>query len=313
MTRHYSYKYYDGALAKDIQTDLNEFLSMMTARKYNPVTITGRRLMLREFLSFACARGKIRTQDITLDDIEAYRLALRERGLSPCSMDGYLRAICRFFRYLEEEHKIFTDPTAALPLHRPEPRLKPVPTEKEIKKLLAEPDIRTSTGIRDRAFLELAYGTGARLGELLRLDIFDVDPKAATIRLFGKGSKERVVPLGKQAAYWAGKYLQEVWPVFCRKKPDQKAFFLGGHQGKRLHPMIIERNITGYAQRAGIRTPITPHALRRACVTHMLEHGAHPVMLQMLLGHSGLKTLSHYLKVTITELRKAHKRSKPGR
>ena len=130
----------------------------------------------------------------------------------------------------------------------------------------------------------------------------------------GKGdfwTQERVTPVGKQAVSWIRKYLRKIRPRFFKERHDEQAFWLG-EKGKRINPLIVERLVHRYAQKAG-GLPITPHALRRACATHMLRGGAHPVHIQKLLGHATLKTLSHYLKITVKDMVTTHRKGKPGR
>ncbi len=128
----------------------------------------------------------------------------------------------------------------------------------------------------------------------------------------GKGKKERVVPLGKHAAYWLKNYLETARPNLC-KGPDKQALWISRTSGKKLTSFSIDKLIRKYAKEAGIKKQMSAHTLRRACATHMLLNGAHPVQIQILLGHSTLSSLTQYLKVTITDMKKMHKRSKPGK
>lgn len=181
-----------------------------------------------------------------------------------------------------------------------------------MENLLTQPDISKPTGIRDRAVIEIFYSTGSRLEELTGMNVYDTDLKQGRAKITGKGNKQRVVPMGKQAVFWTDKYLKEIRPKFLRKRPDVHALRLG-FQGKRINPLIVERFISEYGKNAGIKRPVTPHAIRRACATHMLRGGAHPVEIQMLLGHASLQILSRYLKVTITDMMKTHAKRKPGK
>jgi len=236
---------------------------------------------------------------------------LIDNDFSVASILLYMRAVRNLFRYLEDNQTIFMNPATTLIYPKLPVKLQPVPTEKEMKKLLAQPDVPLPVGIRDRAFLETLYSAGVRLEELIRMDIYDANMKQGSVKVLGKGDKERVAPLGKKALFWIGKYLKEVRPHYLKDKLDEHALWLGS-QGKRINPLIVERAVHDYADKAGIGR-VTPHALRRACATHMLRGGAHPVQIQMLLGHSSLRVLSHYLKITITDMIKTFKRGKPSR
>jgi integrase/recombinase XerD len=143
------------------------------------------------------------------------------------------------------------------------------------------------------------------------LNILDPDLKQGTLRVMGKGSTERVVPVGKKALIWLKRYLKQVHPQFCRS-PDEQALWISKNTGKRLSYARVDKLIREYAKDAGLGV-LSTHGIRRACATHMLQNGAHPVEIQLLLGHGGLKHLGQYLRVTVTEMKTMHQRSKPGR
>jgi len=190
-------------------------------------------------------------------------------------------------------------------------KLVPVPNEEDIRKLMEQPDLGTAAGVRDRALLEVGYSTALRLSELAGLNLADPNLKDATVRVLGKGSKERVVPLGRQAISWLEEYVGKARPELLTASPDEPALWLGG-MGRRFHVLLIGKMMRDYGKRAGIACGITPHALRRACATHMLRGGAHPAAIQMLLGHASLSTLSSYLRVSITDLQAMHAKARVG-
>ncbi len=179
-----------------------------------------------------------------------------------------------------------------------------------MKKLLNSPDVTTELGIRDRAIMESAYSTGMRLEELSSLNIFSFNLRNGSVRVFGKGGKERTLPLGKHACSWIGKYLK-IRDRLLNGNIDEKAFWVSKYS-TGMKKCSVGRVFSLHSKQAEIEN-ISVHAVRRACATHMLRNGAHPVQIQMLLGHASLRTLSHYLKMTITELQETHKRSTPGR
>ncbi|MCP4124617.1 MAG: tyrosine-type recombinase/integrase, partial [Bacteroidetes bacterium] len=189
--------------------------------------------------------------------------------------------------------------------------LRPVPTEEELEQLLAVPDVSGPVGLRDRAILEVAYGCGLRRSELAGLSILDPDIKNGSLRVSGKGNKERIVPLGRQAVKWLKMYLHQARPKLLKGDPDDKGLWIST-RGRKMDGAAIRQQLKRYADKSGIETPTDLHSLRRACATHMLRNGAHPVDIGMLLGHSNLKTLSQYLSVTISDLRKMHKNTKLG-
>jgi integrase/recombinase XerD len=171
-------------------------------------------------------------------------------------------------------------------------------------------DTSEPRGIRDRAILETAYSTAVRRSELMGMNLGDLDLENGTIRVMGKGQRERMVPLGKQAVLWIRRYLDEVRP----NGGDGSGVALWlGPRGTRLTAAAVQMALRMlWLKSGGTQKPIGLHCLRRACATHMLRNGAHPVEIQMLLGHSCLNHLRQYLQVSITDLQAAHAGSKPG-
>ena len=291
---------------------INEYLDYLKHLKYSPKSIKSYKHALNRFHSFLTAGLIIRVQDVTLKDIKTYRLELVDQEYSDQSISLYLRAVRKLFKYLEETRQIFINPAANLIIPAPVKKLMPIPDESEMSILLTQPDLSNPTGLRDRAIMETFYSTGIRLEELLAMKVFDAERENGTVKVIGKGNRQRVVPLGREAGKWIKRYITEARPVLLKNKPDQKALWLGA-KGKQIHPLIVERTVRGYGITAGIRCNITPHGLRRACATHMLRNGAHPVQIQMLLGHSTLSALSHYLKITITDMKAMHEKGNPGK
>jgi integrase/recombinase XerD len=290
---------------------LKEYLAALRARRLSPKTLLCYGHALNSFGRFLKGRKVRRLQDVTAADLQAWRQSLTDRNLAPPSMEAYLRAVRQFFDWLEAGQRLFINPAAGLVIPRPPRKLQPVPTEEEMQRFLSQPDTRTPHGLRDRALLETAYATGARREEMARLPVSALDLDNNCLRLYGKGSRERVVPLGTQAIHWLRCYLAEARPRLLRPDPDEPALWLNG-AGRRLGYFGFQRMVWRYARAAGLATPLTFHGLRRACATHMLRHGAHPAQLQLLLGHSSLKTLGQYLRVSIADLQQAHAQTPPG-
>ena len=221
-----------------------------------------------------------------------------------------MRAVRTFFKYLHEKQRIFLNPADGLIVGTPDRMLQRVPTEDEVRKLLSQPDTAKPEGIRNRAILEVAYSAGLRRNELAAMRLEDVSPDVTSLRVHGKGGKERVVPLGRRAGIWLRKYLKEVRPVLLSGN-DTDALWLK-RPGRPLGDEGIAMMARHCTASAGIKPPLTLHSLRRACATHMLQNGAHPIQIQMLLGHASMYHLSQYLKLTIAELKDAHSKSNPG-
>lgn len=293
----------------DFDQHISGYLAEFQRRKYSPSTLDSYGRALRGFASFLAARGIGRFQDVSEKNIEAFRLSLIERKLAPGTQESYMRAVRLLFRWMEDTRQNFANPAAGLVIRRPPRPLLPVPSVGDVKKLLARPDVSTPVGLRDRALIEVAYGCGLRRNELSKLDLFDPDFKTQCMRVQGKGSRERVVPLGKQALYWLRAYLDRARPRLLKNNVDERALWVC-HKG-RLTIFAVHAIVHRHAEAVGLR--LSAHALRRACATHMLQRGAHPVQIQLLLGHAGLEHLSQYLRVSIRDLRKMHRNSKPGR
>lgn len=291
---------------------IRKFLENLEHRKYSLQSISLYRGALKSFFLFLDAKHPVSVQDITLDDLERYRFELVSGDLSLNTVNVYLRAVKLFFSYLEKEGVVFSNPASALKVPRPEYLIQPVPSITEMKKLLASADGSASYSVRDRAVMELLYSCGLRLGELTGLKISSLDLSAGMARIYGKGRRERAVPITKKAVSWIKRYIQEVRPDSLKANPDEEALFLN-RGGTGLSGTAVQLLIKEHAARAGIETPLTPHAIRRACATHMLQNGANPVYIRMLLGHADMKTLGQYLKVTVTDLSKTHKKTKVGK
>lgn len=295
-----------------LNTYINDYLQTLAALNYSPKSIISYKHALARFSSFLTAKNRDRVQDVTVNDLDTYRLELVDQDYSSQSISLYLRAVKKLFSHLEQHQHIFINPALTVHIPKVKTKIKPVPTEEDMNTLLSMPDLSTLTGVRDRAIIETFYSTGLRLEELTRMKIVDTDLNQGRAKVMGKGSKQRVVPLGKKAIHWIEKYLHDVRPAFLRETPDDHALWLGA-MGRRINPLTIERFVSDYGKKANIPHPVTPHALRRACATHMLRGGAHPVTIQMLLGHASLKTLSHYLAVTIIDMKKTHGKGNPGK
>jgi len=297
--------------ATGIETAVTEYLAALTRRRYSPKTVQTYGMALKDFTSFLAVSGIQRPQDVSAENVEAYRLHLVDRGLADASLEVFLRAVRNLFNWLEASGALFLNPCRAMVVHKSRRKLPQVPSEDDIRRLLAQPDTSTNKGMRDRAMIEVAYATGARRDELVRMTIFDPDLQARLIRIQGKGSKERMLPLGKHAVHWLQQYLTHARPKLLAGRIDQEALWLG-NSGRPQGGQSMNLQVKTHARAAGIEMRISLHALRRACATHMLQHGAHPVQIQILLGHATLKHLSQYLRLTIQEIKAMHAQARPG-
>jgi integrase/recombinase XerD len=286
------------------------FLDALRQDRQSENTVKSAALAFGHLDAFLRAQGKD-LRDVTTDDLDRFRQGLLDRGLAVMTAHLFGRHVRRLFRWLAQTGRLFLDPAAQWSLPRPPRVLVVAPTEKQVAALLAQPDVTQPRGLRDRALIETAYSTAARLQELTRLTIFDPDLDRGLLRVMGKGRKERMLPLGKQAVRWLRQYLRDGRPRLAKGRPGEQRLWLRAG-GQPISGEGIRMLLRQCATAAGL-PPIPPHALRRACATHMLRRGAHPVQIQMLLGHADLSSLGQYLRLTIRDIRAMHAHSKVGR
>ena len=285
-----------------------QYAAHLQGRNFKPKSLLTVRCALHRCCAFLAGRKKI--TDVSVLDLESYQLHLL--AMSVETQLAYLVNVRRWFGWLENTQQLFLNPAAGLRIpKRPRPRIK-VPTEKQMLRLLTAPNLKTPSGLRDRAWLETAYATGARRNEMTRLTLADADLSAGALRLYGKGDKERIVPLGRQAVYWLEKYLREARPQLA-KENQTAALWISSRGGGPLGYEAMQQQLRGYAHRLGLPVSLlAAHNLRRACATHLLGHGASPLLLKELLGHSRTATLSHYLRRSLADLKETHRRTLPG-
>ena len=282
----------------------DDFLTQLESLKYSYASLETYSSALNKFIRFLTAENVERVQDVTAETIDKYRLSLMKAHFKASGTEVRLRTVRLFFRYLEEEGIIFDNPTAGMRIPKAGRPLQYVPTVKEMDKFLKF-DTSTPAQLRNKAMFETAYSCGARCNELKTVDLEDCDLENGVLKLNGKGDKERLVPIGQHAVYWLKKYIAEGRTQQIRNE-NITALFLS-KEGKRIHRVGIRKQVEFRKKKTGI--PVTMHSIRRACATHLLQGGANPVEIQLLLGHANLSSLSQYLKVTITELKETHKKS----
>jgi site-specific recombinase XerD len=288
------------------------YLERLRVRNYSPRTVYGCDHALRRFAAYAAERGIERNRDVTLETLRAFSRRLHDRGSSVGYRECVLSHLRGFYAWLTERGDLFEDPAQRLEIPRRKHRVRRVPSEEEMERLLAQPRPDTWPGLRDRALLEVAYGCGLRRGELAGLDLADLNLAGRALHVLGKGRKDRFVPLGRRAVKGLRAYLRHARPRLARDERN-RALWLNRNGGGRLQGYTMQKELAGYCEAAAIRPALTFHALRRACATHMLRNGAHPVAIQKLLGHEDLKTLKSYLEVTQDDVKKTHRKTKPGR
>lgn len=263
---------------------------------------------LRRFAGFLQPRGKMLTA-AAADDIAAYMGDLKERGYRRSSIARHLSALRHFYRYLLANGQVEEDPTV---LHRSPRREQPLPkllTETDVEKLLAVPTLDTPLGLRDRAMLELMYACGLRVSELLALQVNDIQLDSGAVHVLGKGGRGRVVPFNDTAAALCKRYYEQARvPLMAGGKNPH--FFLT-RRGSAMTRQMFWLMIKKYAALAGIRRPISPHTLRHAFATHLLNHGADLRAVQLMLGHVSISTTQIYTHVAAARLAAMHAKHHP--
>lgn len=230
-------------------------------------------------------------------------------GLKTSTAARRLSGIRRFYRYLLREGLIAEDPTLRIDSPKLPRRLPDTLTEADVEALLTEPDPEIPLELRDRAMLEILYGCGLRVSELTGLTVDRVNLRQGVVRISGKGGKDRLVPLGEEAIDWLLSYMKEARPELLKGKSSDALF--PGNRASAMTRQTFWYRIKHYVVRAGIRKHLSPHTLRHAFATHLLNHGADLRVVQMLLGHSDLSTTQIYTHVARQRLQDLHQAHHP--
>jgi len=242
-------------------------------------------------------------------DLSAHMRDLQRKGLSPRSSARALSAIRGFYQDLVTAGERVDNPSVNL---LPPKLWKPLPkvlSESEVEALLAAPDVGTPLGLRDRSMLELLYATGLRVSELVGLQLPQLRLDVGFLVAFGKGSKERVVPVGEQAEHWTRRYLREIRPDLSKGR--HQAVFVSYKAGEQMTRQGFWKILKGYGLQAGVRAPLSPHVLRHSFATHLLEHGADLRAVQTMLGHADISTTQIYTHIHQQRLKSLYDRFHP--
>ncbi|HBC94091.1 MAG TPA: site-specific tyrosine recombinase XerD [Pelotomaculum sp.] len=272
-------------------------------------TLVSYRTDLKAYIAFCRKYGLVTMEQAGKDAIMSYLFQLQLDGRSPATISRHLAAIKSYYRFAFNEGVVGKDPSQELESPKPPQRLPRVLSMEEVDLLLSQPHIGEPAGLRDKAMLELLYATGLRVSELVSLDLTNLNLENGFIRCFGKGSKERVIPLGDVAARFVREYLGR-----GRRKLEKSgkvsALFVN-HRGQRLTRQGFWKIIKKYALKAKINTVITPHTLRHSFATHLLENGADIRSVQEMLGHTDISTTQIYTHLTKKRVREIYNRSHP--
>jgi len=265
---------------------------------------------LIRYIKFLNDRSIDSSQNISHKDVYAFLEMLHELTLSSASVSRNLSAARAFHHFLIGENQTTEDPTENIVVPKPWMKLPEVLGTDEIEQLLSAPDTSTETGLRDRAMFELAYATGVRVSELVNIKTMDIFWQDEFVRVFGKGGKERLVPVGETALSWVKCYLQGPWLSLSALGLGGELIFLNRF-GKRLSRQSVWKNIKKYALQAGITKFISPHTIRHSFATHLIEGGADLRAVQEMLGHSDIATTQIYTHLDREFLKQVHHKFHP--
>ena len=288
---------------------IEEFLDALWLEKgLSPHTRSAYRTDLLAFARWLEGRGlSLETvgRDAVLDHL-GWRLS---EGYQARSTARFLSGLRSFYRYAVREGRVAEDPTLLVSMPQLGAPLPKSLSEADVEALLAAPDTEDTLGLRDRTMLEVLYATGLRVTELVSLTLDEVNLREGSLRVFGKGSKERLIPLGEEAIAWLEDYLKTARPLLLGGQPGDVLF--PSQRGTVMTRQTFWHRIKLHAQVAGIRTSLSPHTLRHAFATHLLNHGADLRTVQMLLGHTSLSTTQIYTHVARVRLQQLHAQHHP--
>jgi integrase/recombinase XerD len=298
----------DDAVARAFYTErfddylaLEQGASVQTSRAY--------KLDITRFVTYAKVKGASAPSEIGARMLREYVYHLKDLGLSPASIRRNVSAVRSYFRFLVGEGHVVRDPSERLETPKRWRTLPEVLGVEEVEKLLAAPSLDEPLAFRDRAMLELAYGAGLRVSEWISLSVRDVMLKDHLVRVFGKGAKERLVPIGRRAIGAIAIYLRELRPNL--EKGEGKGVLFLNARGQPLSRMGAWKILRKYVDQAGITKPVSPHTLRHSFATHLLEGGADLRAVQEMLGHVDISTTQIYTHVDREYLRAVHRQFHP--
>jgi integrase/recombinase XerD len=296
----------------DIDTAKIRFKNYLESSGYAASTIECYSVYLGYFLDYLRKIEVMDLKQVTNETIRTYQLLVADMAIAEETKGMRLRPVKRLFGWLLDTHRLLLDPTEKIrETNRQNRTLPPVLTVAEMRLLLEQPNLSLRMQIRDRAIMETLYSSGIRLNELVQLTVHDVDLKDKVLHIRkGKGNRQRVVPIGKNAATYLQEYLENIRPRYARKNKQQRRLFLTD-QGRPVTGNSIRTSLFHYKKAAGITKTASPHSFRRSCATHLLQQGADIRYVQKLLGHRHIRTTQIYTRVYPIDLKETHTRTHP--
>lgn len=302
----------------NIDVAIEKFISYLDVeRGLSPNTVEAYATDLAQFAAFLRERKIALAERVQLVDVRAFLRRRVGEGLGTRSMMRKVSALRGFFGFLVRRGDCVADPTLHLTAPKRRESLPTVVSEDRIREMMALPDVSELSGVRDRAILEFLYGTGVRLSELVTLDIADLVESAEVIRVIGKGDKERIVPWGGEARKWFLRYQRKRFGIVrdagekALERFRAHAAFSAGSDPRRISPRTVQRIVHRYLRRVSLAASVSPHTLRHAFATHLLDNGADLRAVQELLGHESLSTTQIYTHVTPKRLRETYRKAHP--
>jgi len=267
---------------------------------------------LRSFSEFLEKRH-VRPVAVKRDDVVDYLGSLYRRNMDSRSVARHLVTLRGFYRFLLIEDRVKSDPTLTLESPKVRKRLPSFLRVAEVETLLAQPDLSTLIGMRDRAMIEVLYSSGLRVTEMIDLRVSDLDMQTGSLRCVGKGDKERLVPMGRRALAAVEQYLASARPRMMRARRMQTPvpFLFLNHRGGKITRCGVWQILAKYGRKAGLRLRLTPHKLRHSFATHLLEGGADLRSVQLMLGHADISTTQIYTHVVEERLKQVYKAHHP--
>lgn len=270
-------------------------------------TLTAYRNDIQTFSNWYKGNSLLEVERVDLLDYLADRL---KQGFSSRSTARSLSSLRAFYSHLTVRHNLKEDPTSRVESPKLGRSLPKTLSEEEVERLILAPDVDDDIGLRDRAMLELIYACGLRVSELISLDILNINLRQGVIRVIGKGEKERLVPMGEEALHWIERYINKSRPNFIKADNKITEVFLS-KRGKAMTRQTFWYRLKEYAQLASINKELSPHTLRHAFATHLINHGADLRTVQLLLGHSSLSTTQIYTEVARHRMKELHNEHHP--
>lgn len=294
-----------------MKTFLKEYLSVLKLEKnLSENTVLSYRNDITSLIQFLENRSIKDPSEVKFKDLNSYFKSLEELGLSSSSAARYFSSIKGFFTYLFLNNYIKENPVEKLSSPKLSKNLPAVLSVNEINKILDSPKTEDKIGLRNKAVLELLYACGIRVSELINIKISNLFFEEEIIRVFGKGSKERLVPIGGSAVKWINEYLLKSRPLLMKKAKSENYVFLNARGGK-LSRMGIWKIVDRYTKEAGITKEVHPHTFRHSFATHLLEGGADLRAVQEMLGHSDISTTQIYTHIDRDYIKQVHKEFHP--